>query len=134
LRLLAIVISSLVWLGFAAAQAAETAPAGPAFVRLDTITVPVFEGDTMTRQASLVLALELEEGRTEADLAPVRRRLVDAYLTELTRIFEERAFAERLIDPSVIKPRLLETTQRVAGPGLVKDILIQQALERARRR
>ncbi len=124
---LAIVISSLAWIGVAAAQ-------GPAFLMLPTMTVPVFEGNEVSRQASLVLALELEPGRTETDIVPFRPRLMDALLSELTRIFEQRAAEERLIDAAALKPKLLETARRVVGDGLVKDVLVQQAFERPRRR
>jgi hypothetical protein len=127
LRRLAIVISSLAWIGLAAAQ-------GPAFLMLPTLTVPVFEGNEVSRQASLVLALELEPGRTDTDVAPFRPRLMDALLSELTRIFEQRASEERLIDAASLKPKLLETARRVVGDGLVKDVLVQQAFERPRRR
>jgi hypothetical protein len=127
LRRLAIVISSLAWIGVAAAQ-------GPAFLTLPTMTVPVFEGNEVARQGSLVLAVELEPGRTESDIAPFKPRLMDALLSELTRIFEQRANEERLIDAAALKPKLLEASRRVVGDGLVKDVLIQQAFERRNRR
>jgi flagellar FliL protein len=133
LRRLAIVIFSVL-LAVAARAAEQKAPEGPVFVTLPAITIPVYEGERLARQASLVLALELEKGRVEADVAPLRPRLVDAYITDLTAIFEQRSFEDRLIEPQAIKPKLLETTERVLGPGLVKDVLIQQAMERARRR
>jgi hypothetical protein len=135
LRLLAIAIFSLL-VGALPARAADSAalPEGPVFLTLPVMTVPIFEGDAVTRQASVVLALELEKGKSEADLAPVKARLVDAYLTELTQLFEQRANADRIIDAQAIKPKLLETAQRIAGPGLVKDVLVQQAMERQRRR
>jgi hypothetical protein len=127
LRRLAIVISSLAWIGAAAAQA-------PVFMTLPTLTVPVFEGNEVSRQASLVLAIELEPGRTETDAAPFKPRLMDALLAELTRILEQRAMEERLIDAAALKPQLLEAARRVVGDGMVKDVLVQQAFERPRRR
>jgi hypothetical protein len=127
LRRLAIVISSVAWIGLAAAQA-------PVFMTLPTLTVPVFEGNEVSRQASLVLALELEPGRNEAEVVPFKPRLMDALLAELTQIFEQRATEERLIDAAALKPKLLETSRRVVGDGVVKDVLVQQAFERPRRR
>lgn len=134
MRALAIVIFSVVLAVAAAAEEKGKAPEGPVFVTLPAINIPVYEGETLARQATLVLALELEKGKVEADLAPYRPRLVDAYITELTAIFEKRSFEERLIDAQAIKPPLMEATEKVTGPGLVKDVLIQQAMERARRR
>ena len=127
MRRLAIVISSLAWIGTVAAQ-------GPAFLTLPTLTVPVFEGNAVARQGSLVLALELEPGRTETDIAPFRPRLMDALLSELTRIFEQRASEERLIDAAALKPKLLDASRRAVGDGMVKDVLVQQAFERRSRR
>ena len=133
MRLLAIVIfSALVALGAARAEEKKPPP-GPVFVKLPTITIPVFEGDAMTRQASLVLALELEKGHSEADVERLETRLVDAYITDLTALFERRSAEPRIIDAEEIKPKLLETAGRVLGPGVVKSVLIQQAMERARR-
>jgi hypothetical protein len=133
LRLLAIVIFSvLVALGAARAEEKKPPP-GPVFVTLPQITIPVYEGEAMTRQASLVLALELEKGRSEAEVSRLETRLVDAYITDLTALFERRSAEPRVIDPEEIKPKLLETAGRVLGPGVVKDVLIQRAMERARR-
>ena len=120
---------------FASATNAEQkkpAVEGPAFVKLDTIVLPVYEGTKVTRQASIVLALELAKGKTEKDVEPYKRRLVDAFIEELTQIYDERQSADRVIDAPVIKERLGEAARRILGPGVVEDVLIQGAFERRR--
>jgi flagellar FliL protein len=132
------VIATVVFFLFAftpiAARAAEPASNGPVFVKLPPIVLPVFEGDVVTRQASLVLALELATGKTEDAIAGQQRRLMDAFIADLYAIYEQRQRAERVIEPNVIKPRLLASADRILGPGVVQDVLIQQAFERPRRK
>jgi flagellar protein FliL len=110
------------------------APGGPTFIKLPPIVLPIFEGNTVTRQASLVLALELAAGRGEDDVEAQRRRLVDGFIADLYSLYEQREHAERVIDPAIIKARLLATADRILGRGIVHDILIQQAFERPRKR
>ncbi|HEY0526270.1 MAG TPA: hypothetical protein VGD08_22945 [Stellaceae bacterium] len=107
-------------------------PAGPVFVKLAPIVLPVFNGESVVRQAGVVLALELEKSRTEADVAPQRPRLMNAFIGDLVELYEQRQGADRVIDAAAIKERLQKTAERVLGPGIVHEVLIQQAFERAR--
>jgi hypothetical protein len=112
----------------------EPAIEGPAFIKLAPIVLPIFGKDNkVTRQAGLVLALELEPGKTAGDLEPNDRKLRDAFITDLYTLFEQTADAEHVIDVALIKQRLQDTSQRILGPGVVHAVLIQQAFERAKR-
>jgi hypothetical protein len=115
-------------------EKAEGAADGPVFVKLPPIVLPVYNGNRVTRQAGLVLALELVQGKTEADVEPNRRRLYDAFITALYAIYETRGDADRIIDPTQIKQTLQGASDRVLGPGVIKQVLIQQAFEGARAR
>jgi flagellar basal body-associated protein FliL len=125
------------WLLLAAAAPARASseaapPAGPVFVKLAPIVLPVFSGESVVRQAGLVLALELEKNRTEADIEAQRPRLMNAFIGDLVELYEQRQGADRVIDPAAIKERLQGTAERVLGRGIVHEVLIQQAFERAR--
>lgn len=112
----------------------EPAVEGPAFVKLAPIVLPIFNSENkVTRQAGLVLALELEPGKTAADLEPSERQLRDAFITDLYALYEQTATAEHVIDVALIKQRLQDTSDRILGPGIVHAVLIQQAFERVRR-
>jgi flagellar FliL protein len=107
---------------------------GPTFVKLPPIVLPVFNSQNkVTRQAGLVLALELNPGKTEADIEPNRRKLYDAFITDLYSLYDQTGSTGRAIEPGLIKQRLQETSDRLLGPGIVHEVLIQQAFERARR-
>jgi hypothetical protein len=112
----------------------EGAPDGPVFVKLSPIVLPVYSGNKVTRQAGLVLTLELVKGKSEADVEPNRRRLTDAFLTELYGVYELRGTADRIIDPATVKQTLQGASDRVLGAGVVQQVLIQQAFEGTRAR
>jgi hypothetical protein len=116
-----------------AAEGESAKPTGPTFVNLPPIVLPVFEGRDATRQASIVLTLELAKGANEAAVKEQQPRLVDAFVGDLYQLYEQRAAADRVIDPGLIKPKLQQSADRVLGAGVVSQVLIQQAFERARR-
>lgn len=112
----------------------EGAVEGPTFIKMAPIVLPIFNKENkVTRQAGLVLALELEPGKTASDLEPNERKLRDAFITDLYTLFEQTASAEHVIDVALVKDRLQQTSDRVLGPGFVHAVLIQQAFERAKR-
>ena len=108
----------------------EGAVQGPTYVRMPPIVLPVFVGNRIARRAGIVLALELEPGKTEADLEPKRRQLYDAFITDLYALYDEEGGDDRVIDAERIKQRLQDTSDRILGAGYVHEILIQQAFER----
>jgi hypothetical protein len=132
------VISSLLALasadGALANESAAKKPAGPAFVKLPPLVLPIFDGAAIRGQASLILSLELVDGKPEEDVAVQQRRLVDAFLETLSLVYEERAKAERVIESATVKTRLKAAADRVLGQGVVREVLILQAAERSARR
>jgi hypothetical protein len=109
-------------------------PAGPAFVKIPPIVVPVIEGDKVTRQVGVNLVLELAEGRSADDIAPKQQRLHDAFISDLYGIYQARAGSDRPVSEQVVKARFGRSAARVLGPGVVKDVLIQQMFEQPRSR
>lgn len=107
---------------------------GPVFVQLAPISLPVFDGGEVIRQASLVLSLELAKGKSENDIAEKRPILRDAFIGALYAFYDRRHSEDRVIDAEAIKTRLQKAANRVLGPGVVQDVLIQQAFERRRLR
>ena len=111
---------------------APPAPAGPAFVQLAPISIPVINGDRVAYQAGVILTLELAPGLTKADLEEKRRQLTDAFINDLYVIFQHDATGNRLASGQVIKLRMQRVADRVLGPGIVKEVLITRLFEQAR--
>jgi flagellar protein FliL len=105
-------------------------PGGPPFVKLPMFSIPVIEGDKVTRQVAVYIVLELSEGQSAATLQPKERQLMDAFLRDLYGMFAQRSGADRIAIQGSIKTRLSLTADKVLGPGIVKQVLILQLYER----
>jgi hypothetical protein len=97
----------------------------PAFVKLPLFNIPVIEGDKVTRQISVGIALELVEGLKPQSIDEKKPALIDAYIRDLYGMFGQR------IQQS-IKQRLAQTADRVLGPGMVRQVLVLELVERQR--
>jgi flagellar basal body-associated protein FliL len=112
--------------------AAPLVPGAPTFVKLPPIVLPVIEGNSVTRQVGISVTLELAEGQTLQSIEPQRRQLMDAFITELYRIYGWRSTADHVVNDALIKDRLLRTADRVLGAGVVHAVLIGQLVEQER--
>lgn len=107
-------------------------PGAPVFVDFQPIILPVIGQDRVTERVGIVLALELAPGQTAAGIEPKRPILTDAFISDLYGIFQQRAALHQVADGTLIKARLLRTANRVLGPGVVKEVLIQKLFEQPR--
>ncbi len=135
--LLAVVLAAAAPAGGRALAAEAVKPKGeavdgPTFIQLRPIILPIVEGNRVTRTAGLVLALELEKGKTALDFEPKRDKLRDAFITEIYTYIDQHSEATRVLDVSALKARLQQTSDRVLGQGFVHAILVEQAFERPR--
>lgn len=114
----------------------EGAPApavsGPAFVKLPLFNIPVIEGDKVTRQITVGVALELVEGVKPDSIGEKEPMLIDAFFRDLYGMFAQRSGTSRVAIQDSIKQRLTQTAEKVLGPGIVRQALVVQLLERER--
>ena len=114
----------------------EGAPApavsGPAFVKLPLFNIPVIEGDKVTRQITVGVTLELVEGVKPDSIGEKEPMLIDAFFRDLYGMFAQRSGTSRVAIQESIKQRLTQTAEKVLGPGIVRQALVVQLLERER--
>jgi len=112
----------------------EGAPAvsGPAFVKLPLFNIPVIEGDKVTRQITVGVALELVEGLKPDSIGEKQPMLIDAFFRDLYSMFGQRSGTSRVAIQASIKQRLTQTAEKVLGPGIVRQVLVLELLERQR--
>lgn len=113
-----------------ARPAIQPAPGAPAYVTVPLFIIPVIEGGQVTRQVSVGIGMELVKGKTLQDIKPKEAVLIDAFFRELYGLFGQRAAAERIAEPPIIKARLQRVADRILGAGVVKQVLILQLFER----
>lgn len=107
-----------------------TASGPPAFVTLPVMTIPVIEGDRVTRTFVLQITLELSGAEDEDAVLATRPQLVDAFVTELHTLLARRLMEKRGYDLGLMKLRLERAAVRILGPDRVADILIRLIGER----
>lgn len=108
----------------------ETAAPAPVFVTLEPFIVPVIREGRVVKQVSLTITLELAEPNAETEVAAKMPYLRDAFLTRLHGLMGRRRRDGRTFAPEVVKRRLLAESERVLGAGVVRDVLVQGALEK----
>ena len=131
-------VSVLKWLGigpFGNGGAVETEATGmtpgepPRFVTMDVLVIPVFQGEKVA--ATVQIQLKLEAGTVEnaSEIARLLPRLSDAFLRDLYGFIPRHRRKEERLDVALIKDRLQMVGDKVAGPGVIKSVLVQAVLE-----
>lgn len=107
----------------------ESAAPAPVFVTLEPFIVPVIREGRVVKQVNLTITLELAAPHVQTELAAKMPYLRDAFLTRLHGLMGRHRRDGRAFAPEVVKRRLLAESERVLGPGVVRDVLVQSALE-----
>lgn len=113
--------------GFGGGKEAEE---GVAFVHLEPIFAPIYSDRAFGGYVLLVLNLELPDGRKIALVEEKMTPLRDAFLRDLYLQAALRRSNEPTVNIARIKKRFLNLAERILGPGVVGDILIETAVER----
>jgi hypothetical protein len=117
-------------LGSTAQAAAPTI--GPNYLRLTPIAFSVIGDDNkIDLEVSIVLALELKPGVTEAMVSPFQPKIQDQALVTLTDLWEAHALNVTVLTTQ-IKGALLPVISGVAGKDKVEQVLILGIGERRR--
>lgn len=98
----------------------------PSFVDFGLLIVPVVQDREVKKQAEMILRLEVPHEKKEV-VAQHLPRLQNAYLQELMSFLPIHLRDSDKLDQAVVRRRLTALSERVLGPGMVKDVLIEQA-------
>ena len=114
----------LVLLALAPPARAANTTEGPSFVHLKPISFSVIgPGNKITKEVSIILNLELEDGRDEKELEPYKRQMADAFLVTLSDAFDSVP-AGGDVDLVTMKERLLKVATGIAGPHFIRSVLV----------
>jgi hypothetical protein len=98
------------------------------FMRLDTITVTLFEGDAVAGLYTAALTLELATAEQRSVVSAAKSRLRDAMLRDLHNLVERRKGIDIPLDP--VKRRMRSTTIRELGSDVVVDLFVENVLRK----
>ncbi len=129
-------ISVLKWLGIgpfgdpAEVEATGTTPDEPLhFVTMDVLVIPIFQGEKVVATVQIQLKLEATNLENASEIAHMLPRLNDAFLRDLYGFIPRHLRKKERLDVALIKDRLQMVGDKVAGPGVIKSVLVQAVLE-----
>ncbi|MGQ0662614.1 MAG: hypothetical protein ACT4P2_03300 [Pseudomonadota bacterium] len=101
------------------------------FIRMNPMVVPFLRPNgEVSRQMSFVFVLELADESVRDAAYQGMPRITDAFMRDLHVLAASPRAAERGIDFVRLKRRLLASALGILGPDVVRDVLIEHAMER----
>jgi len=76
------------------------------------------------------LKLEVQGADNEEKVTKLLPRLSDAFLRDLYAFIPRVVRQEGKLTPSILKERMKMTGEKVVGPGVIHDIIIEEVTER----
>lgn len=108
-------------------------PAGPQYVDIGPITVPVVRDGKIFQYIRLSVKLEAKNGEDAKSISDRIPMLNDAYLSSLYGSFySSKDMTGPLVDIEKVRTRLSKANQRILPEGLVQNIYIQQLSQNTR--
>lgn len=114
--------------------AADRAPiaktADTLFVDLESITIAVIRNRRIEKHVVLQVTLEVPDEESRAAVSHALPRVKDAFIKDLYDYYAVQPPGREGINVEAIKKRLKRTADEAMGPGKVRAVLIQGAVER----
>lgn len=98
------------------------------YVRLDTITVNLFQDDQVAGLYTVALTLEVAEAEHRSLVSAASSRLRDAPIRDFHGLVERRKGIEIFLD--VVKRRMRSTAIRELGTDVVVDMFVENVLRK----
>jgi len=98
------------------------------YVRLDTITVTLFQDDAVAGLYTAALTLEIAHSSQRSVVSAASPRLRDAMLRDLHGLVERRKSLEIPLD--TVKRRMRNTAIRELGTDVVVDLFVENVLRK----
>ncbi len=102
------------------------------FIDMDPLAIPIFQGNKVAATIQILVKLETNsEDNAEIikDRMPV---IIDAFIRDLHSFMPRLLKAKERVDVLIIKQRLQMVADKVAGKGLIQNVLVQSILDQPR--
>lgn len=107
------------------------ADAAIAFVKMDSLVLPIVGKNGVSQVINLSITLEVKDELTAKEIEKLTPRLRDAYIQDMYGVLTQKsAMADGVVQVDFIKTRLNKVTEKVLGPDKVKDVLLQTLQQR----
>jgi flagellar FliL protein len=107
------------------------ADAAIAFVKMDSLVLPIVGKNGVSQVINLSVTLEVKDELTAKEIEKLTPRLRDAFIQDMYGVLTQKsAMADGVVQVDFIKARLNKMTEKVLGPDKVKDVLLQTLQQR----
>lgn len=103
----------------------------PVYVQVGPMIVPVLGAKKVEQNIMVTVSLEVDDDTVKEQVRNQSPRLIDAYVQALYGGIDKGQVVDgQVINIPALKTKLQETTDKVLGPGVVHDVLIQSVSQR----
>ncbi len=106
-------------------QHAQAAPS-PTYVDFGLLVVPVVQGREVRKQAELILRLDVTPDKQDVVVRNLPR-LQSSYLQEMMAFLPTQMRDGVTVDEMAVRRRLTAVSEKTVGPGLIRDVVIEQS-------
>lgn len=102
------------------------------FVDMEPLAIPIFQGNRVAATVQIQVKLETN-GKDNVDrIKRIMPIITDAFVRDLHSFMPRLLKSEERIDVLIIKQRLQFISDKVAGKGLIKNVLVQSVVDQPR--
>jgi len=102
----------------------------PLEVDIDDLIIPLFDDDRVAATVMINLKLEVKGTENEEKVTKLLPRLSDAFLRDLYAFIPRVVRKEGKLTPSILRERMKMIGEKVLGPEVIHDIIIEEMTER----
>jgi len=99
--------------------------ARPLYVEMDPIQVPVFQGEGVAGTIMIHYKMEALSIDNQQTIARAKRQIGDALIKDFSYYIPRTLRNNKTLDVTLIKYRIIMTSSKLLGEGVVNDALIQ---------
>lgn len=104
----------------------------PRFVDVEPLNIPVFHEDRVATTVQIQLKLEAIGEENEKEIIRLLPRIADAFLRDMHAFIPRLLKKEQQIKVPILKKRLQIISERLVGPNLIHNILVQSVSDSSR--
>lgn len=102
------------------------------FVDMEPLAIPVFQGNRVAATVQIEVKLVTNSKDNVERIKQIMPIITNAFVRDLHSFMPRLLKAEERIDVLIIKQRLQLISNKVAGKGLIKNVLVQSVIDQPR--
>ena len=102
------------------------------FVDMEPLAIPIFQGNRVAATVQIEVKLVTNGKDNVERIKKIMPAITNAFVLDLHSFMPRLLKAEERIDVLIIKQRLQLISNKVAGKGLIKNVLVQSVIDQPR--